>query len=780
MAQRLNINKLFFFHGTELALLLGLTGLFPAQSFGGESVYEQQVMLARSGNYQPLLDSLKRQQMQGALSDEQVADWLQVASWAGRDEDVVSVWQRYQQRVSIPARGIASAARSYRNLRRWTESLALWEQVLCLAPANIDYRIGRIKTLADGHQEWPALFEAQRLVALAPEDLAALHTLADALSVNRMSAPALALADRANLTPAERRRLEIDAASELVRIADILPREEKERFAVAQQALDRYDMLFALWRNDPQAARDLVRARIDRLGALYAHNYYPLVTAEYESLASQKADVPGWALRWVVDAYLAQRKLEPAVALSPQAARPLPDESEHAMFYALLDSGQYLAARRYVENITGSAPYVFYIAGSPTPQPNDAWLEGKTLSLQYLLATHALPEAEKLAYHLATTGPGNQGLRIGYAEALQMRGLPQAAERELKAAEVLEPSNLELERQQAYVAQDLHEWRQMSLLTDDVLTRAPLDLDSRQLSRARDVHRMSELRISGNQGITSDTPISGAHDFSWDAAIYGPPLADEWRLFGGNRFSSGRFEEGKGLNRSVFGGIEWRPRASWAEFELANNHFNGGNKPGARLAAWHSFSDSWRAGGGIERLARGTPLRALRNGISSNQANIWLRWYQNERREYRLAATASRFTDHNFRQEYSLEGKERVWQRPGLTLDLLPGFSFGANSRANTVYYSPKWDFSAAPTFSADHVMYRRYDTVWSQQFTTSAGFYRQKSYGSGVITSFGYGQRIEWNNVLDTGVMLNWEKRPYDGRRESNLAVAFDANLRF
>lgn len=76
--------------------------------------------------------------------------------------------------------------------------------------------------------------------------------------------------------------------------------------------------------------------------------------------------------------------------------------------------------------------------------------------------------------------------------------------------------------------------------------------------------------------------------------------------------------------------------------------------------------------------------------------------------------------------------------------------------------------------------MYRRYDTVWSQQFTASAGVYRQKSYGSGALTSFGYGQRIEWNNVLDTGVMLNWEKRPYDGRRESNLAVAFDANLRF
>ena len=48
------------------------------------------------------------------------------------------------------------------------------------------------------------------------------------------------------------------------------------------------------------------------------------------------------------------------------------------------------------------------------------------------------------------------------------------------------------------------------------------------------------------------------------------------------------------------------------------------------------------------------------------------------------------------------------------------------------------------------------------------------------AITLLGYGQRIQWNNVIDTGVMLNWDKRPYDGKRESNLSVTFDATLRF
>lgn len=813
MGQRLSINKLFFYRGVKLSLFLVIPGVFSVQGVGATSAYDKQVLQARGGDYQPLLNALKQQEDAGALNPEQVADWLQVACWAGRDNEVVSVWQRYQGRVSIPARGVAATAQSLRNLQRWGESLSLWQQALRLTPGNDDYRMGQIKTLADGRKGWQARDEALRLVeeqptlahlqtlsyvylrqgktwdqlqidtqalALAPGNKTALQNLISSLTVNRVNSPALALANEAELPPHERRQLEVNAAAEMVRMADISPGEEKARFTVAQRALDRYDALFAKWHSDPQARQDVTRARIDRLGALYAHNYYRKVIQEYESLTTENVAVPPWALRWVIASYLAEKQVETAQALTPDLFSGVANENEQEMFYALLDSGQYAAAGRYLQNLTQATPYRRYVPGFPAPVPNDRWLEAKTLSLQYLLSTNALPAAQSLSHRLASTAPGNQGLRIDYARVLQARGLPQAAELELKKAEVLEPTNLELERQQAYVAQELHEWRQMDLLTDDVMLRAPLDIGSQRLSRARDVHRMSELRINGQQGIHSDTPVSGAHDFTWDMAVYGPPVADSWRLFGGHRFNSGRFEEGKGFSRSVFGGIEWRPRNSWAELELANNNFNGGNKPGGRVSAWHSFSDSWRVGGELDRLARETPLRALRNGISANQASLWVRWHQNERREYQLATTTSHFSDHNHRQEYTFQGKERLWQTPRITLDLQPGVAYSTNSKADRVYYSPKWDLSVAPTFAVNHVMYQHYDTVWSQQISAGAGVYRQKNYGAGAMTSLGYGQRIQWNNVLDTGAMLNWEKRPWDGKRETHLAVAFDANLRF
>ncbi|MBN0372327.1 poly-beta-1,6 N-acetyl-D-glucosamine export porin PgaA, partial [Pseudomonas aeruginosa] len=98
------------------------------------------------------------------------------------------------------------------------------------------------------------------------------------------------------------------------------------------------------------------------------------------------------------------------------------------------------------------------------------------------------------------------------------------------------------------------------LLTDDVVARSPRDLNTQRLARAREIHHLSELRLSVGKGLHSDNPVSGTHDLSFETALYSPPLADSWRLFGGHRFAEGNFEEGKGSRRQLFAGIEWRPR----------------------------------------------------------------------------------------------------------------------------------------------------------------------------------------------------------------------------
>lgn len=108
-----------------------------------------------------------------------------------------------------------------------------------------------------------------------------------------------------------------------------------------------------------------------------------------------------------------------------------------------------------------------------------------------------------------------------------------------------------------------------------------------------------------------------------------------------------------------------------------------------------------------------------------------------------------------------------------------PGLSASANSRTDTAYYSPartsppprRWPsitrFTSAMTPSGA-------SSYWPAAAATG------KNHAAGAITVLGYGQRLRWNNVVDTGLMLNWDKRPYDGKRENNLAITLDANIRF
>lgn len=525
-------------------------------------------------------------------------------------------------------------------------------------------------------KSWDALLNASFADTVDPGNKNAQSTLLSAMSANRLSGPALELTQTLPTSDPVERRLELDAAAEIVRSAFMPTRNEEERFIVADKALARYDRLLAAWKNEPSAQGDVRRARIDRLGALVVRKRTAEAIAEYETLEAG-GEVPNYAKRWVASAYLSERQPEKTEAMltsiyypnGPIPVTPLTPDDNVDLFYAHIDNENFVDAKRQVDDLVKDSPYMRKIYGSPTPQPNDNWLLAQTLLVQYQMAANDLPAAEKLSEHLARTGSGNQGLRIAYASVLEARGLPRAAEKELKLAEVLEPSNLELERQQAYVALDLQEWKQADELTNDVIARSPDDISTLRLARMRDVHNMSELRISGSQGISSDSPVSGKNDFNINTAIYSPPINDNWRLFTGFNFATGEFEEGKGINRDLGAGAEWTSRDYWAEMEVSGRNYGDGQKIGGRLSAWHDFNDNWRVGGSAERLSRNTPLRALRSGVYANGGDTYIRWYQNERREYRVSFAASHFTDGNDRMEYGISGKERMWTTPHFTLD---------------------------------------------------------------------------------------------------------------
>lgn len=105
---------------------------FPILVQGANTLYEEKIRQACNGNYAVFLHYLQNYHKQNELSTEQVADWLQVSSWAGNGEKVIQIWQQYQNNINLPARGIAAVAQSWRNKKEWLPAHSLWKKLVTL------------------------------------------------------------------------------------------------------------------------------------------------------------------------------------------------------------------------------------------------------------------------------------------------------------------------------------------------------------------------------------------------------------------------------------------------------------------------------------------------------------------------------------------------------------------------------------------------------------------------------------------------------------------------
>ncbi|TWC06532.1 MULTISPECIES: poly-beta-1,6 N-acetyl-D-glucosamine export porin PgaA [unclassified Pseudomonas] len=800
---------------------------WPAFAFA-DTAYDQMVLDARAGHYTPAL-TLLRQLPAEQASTAQISDYLQIASWAGLDTEVVKVYETQGRHRNLPVQALSATARAYRNLKRWDSAAALYRQALLIDPQNPDLQLGLALTQADAGKPDEAVNRARAMVAAKPEDPTRRMALGYALTrannphealfeydqafsragsrpeiareyINalqraRLPEPALRLA---RLQPGlidrgVQRRLEGDVAAERVRLADMASRSEKERFVIADRALADYDKLLASWTPVAEAHDDVLRWRIDRMGALNARARRAEVIAEYQKLIAEGVSIPTYALRWVASSYLEQREPEIAVDLyrrvlsAPDADVADRFEDSTALYYALLESDRSEEARAWAEDLAKSQRPRVELKGLPIGNPNDEWMDAQLLAAQSGTYGADLPTAEARLEALVNQGPGNIGLRLAQADLYQARDWPRRSENLLKEVEATTPRSRDLEVAQARAAMDLQEWRQLDALTDDVVARYPENAHVKRLQRQRDVHDMAELRIEAYTGKSygggngDAGAVTGSRDFGIETLLYSPPIDEDWRLFGGVGYATGDFEEGTGHHRWQRLGVERRSRDMTLEAEVSNHVYGSGDKQGARVALARDIDDHWQYGGSLDYLSANTPLRALNSGIRANGGSGFIRWRAHESREWRLTVSPSHFSDGNNRLETLLTGREGLYSTPRLQVEMGLEVAASRNSGSNEVpYFNPKSDLGVMPTVTANHVLYRRYETAWSQQFQVGAGSYSQRDYGTGAMGLLGYGQRFLWNDVLETGATLSWLNRPYDGDRESDLRLLVDLTYRF
>lgn len=74
----------------------------PAAKSAVNNAYDALIIEARKGNTQPALLWFAQK---SALSNNQIADWLQISLWAGQDKQVITVYNSYRHQ-QLPARGM--------------------------------------------------------------------------------------------------------------------------------------------------------------------------------------------------------------------------------------------------------------------------------------------------------------------------------------------------------------------------------------------------------------------------------------------------------------------------------------------------------------------------------------------------------------------------------------------------------------------------------------------------------------------------------------------------
>ncbi|GEI12878.1 poly-beta-1,6-N-acetyl-D-glucosamine export protein [Escherichia coli O145:H28] len=427
---------------TKWALKL-LTAAFlaasPAAKSAVNNAYDALIIEARKGNTQPALSWFA---LKSALSNNQIADWLQIALWAGQDKQVITVYNRYRHQ-QLPARGYAAVAVAYRNLQQWQNSLTLWQKALSLEPQNKDYQRGQILTLADAGHYDTALVKLKQLNSGAPDKAnllaeAYIYKLAgrhqDELRAMTESLPEnastqqypteyvqalrnnqlAAAIDDANLTP----DIRADIHAELVRLSFMPTRSESERYAIADRALAQYAALEILWHDNPDRTAQYQRIQVDHLGALLTRDRYKDVISHYQRLKKTGQIIPPWAQYWVASAYLKEHQPKKAQSIMTELfyhketiAPDLSDEELADLFYSHLESENYPGALTVTQHTINTSPPFLRLMGTPTSIPNDTWLQGHSFLSTVAKYSNDLPQAEMTARELAYNAPGNQGLR---------------------------------------------------------------------------------------------------------------------------------------------------------------------------------------------------------------------------------------------------------------------------------------------------------------------------------------------------------------------------------
>jgi biofilm PGA synthesis protein PgaA len=779
----------------------------------------QAVELARKGHTAEALAAMEKLYAVDPDNKAIFHDYLTVLAWAGQDARVAEIATRLSPQAA-PGYALEAAAMSARRRGDYLQAEYLYRFGSQRFPGDLDFPNGLVLTLADAGQAQAAIELARQFELSYPDEPSLLLAKGYALEAGRDFFTALQVYDQVlashpgNRLARARRLLALDSlgASHLavdlaredpgllsteewqrllnnqgafaVRWGDLPPEDETKRFVQTDRALELLDRNLAeLDRTRPAARAFELRTRFDRLVALRNRFRMKAVIKEYEALRRDEVVFPSYVLSAAADAYLYRQQPEQAQALHQQILDRQPDDfdAQLALFYTLIELEDFASAYTLIDSMDqAQPPWLIHRRGDGRhlARPNPHKLTAASTAAMARFYGDQYAEAEKRFTALHETAPANVDIIRELGNVYAARGWPRQAQQIYALGLPLAPRHKGLQTGLAQSYLERREYRLAELASSRLNALYPEDSQVRRLYRGWKIHNKHELRLSAGHQDNSGT-TQGTREMLLEGVLFSRPLDYHYRMFVSSRYAFAAFAEGNEIYRRHGVGVEYRRPDLQAAAELTYN-VDGGDELGGRLSFLWEQDDRWSVPGNVERFSRDTPLRALRDNITADSADLGVSYRASELRSVRLKAQVMDFSDGNFRRSLAASLEQRLLTLPKFKLGGIVDLYTSANSRNDTIYFNPGHDFSAALTLDSLHRLYRRYDRVFSHRLALTLGNYWQKDFADDYLAGAAYEHIWETADRFELVYGFSRFRRVYDGLPEYQNHFYSRLNWRF
>jgi biofilm PGA synthesis protein PgaA len=771
---------------------IGWTG--PLEAADSPKVrYEKGLQLARDGRHEEALPILKQLTEEFPKEPFYLYDYMTVLSWAGRDQEALSLRSRVDLEVAPPYL-LETLGRSARNLQDYPLAIRLYEMATKKGPERVEGELGLARAHLENGAPQKAVGLLKRLDEKHPKRIDVLEALAEAYRLDKKNIEALAVYHRIlHLNPehreAQRQRILIasqlgahDLAASLAREKPGLLSDEEFEAIIGNQAAQ------SIRFQKPDTAIQLLEAQLSRLkergqtnSPAYQRAQFDLMAALrdrqrmeevitlYEALVAEGVEVPDYALRVVADAYIHEENPEKARDIYLQILKRNPDDfdAKLALFYAYFDAGEYSSALNLIDTLAAE-----------TQDPSRKLRAESTAAIGYAWAGQ-LGKAQRRFEALLEQSPNDPNLHSNLGYVYLWRGWPRRAKEEFRLSQSIEPEGLDAQIGAVGAQRDLFEFGEAEQGILGLEARYPDQRQVQRLRRSWDIHNMRELRVAVSGRHNSGTQ-EGARDLTVDVLLYSRPLNEHYRLFAHGLYSRSEFPEGDALYRRYGAGLEYRAREIRIEGELST-----GPKPdtelGLSLRTTWMPDDHWVWGAFLETYSNDVPLRGrLNENLKGWSVGLTVGYRFHESRSIGAGIQWLDFNDGNRRIVYSLVGFQRLINRPAYKLDGRLGFYGSNNTLENASYYNPSSDLSAEVGLTNEWLVFRRYSRSFIHRLGGTVGTYLQSGFGSNLTWGIFY--EHEWN-LTDRFFLLYGVGRfrpVYDGVTETSIRYYLTLNWRF